>query len=166
MINYAEKGSGLHDHIRAAGYGLCCVDGTWQSTNDAAVQAIIDGYSLADSKAEICGRINTRAKELRDAAVAGISPAEMASWAIKRGEAAVYATSGNAADAPVLSAEAAARGVALADIVARVTANAAALAMLEAAIAGVSGKHRDAVNALATFGAVLGYDYSAGWPAA
>lgn len=161
---YTEKGAGLHERIRASGHWLRCVDGAWISDDDAAVQAIIDNYPLADTRAEVCARINEHARALRDAAVAGVSPAEMASWAIKRAEAAAYAASGSAADAPVLAAEAAARGVALADIAARVTANAQALAMLEAAIAGVSGKHRDAVNALATFDGVLGYDYLAGWP--
>lgn len=165
MIAYTEKGHGLHAAIAAAGHRLEFMDGTWICDHPTAVQAIIDSYSLTDTKAEVCARINEHARSLRDAAVSGTSAAEMASWPIKRAEAQAYTISANAADAPVLYAEAVARGVPLADIVARVQANAAALSMLEAAIAGVSGKHRDAVNALGTFGAVLAYDFSTGWPA-
>lgn len=165
MIIYTEKGIALHERIRAAGHWLQCIDGAWQSSDAAAVQAIIDAYTLADTQAEVCARINVHARALRDAAVAGISPAEMASWPIKRGEALALAAGGSAADAPMLVAEAAARGVPLTDIVARVQGNAGALAMLEAAIAGTEGKHRDAVKALPTFEAVLAYDFTSGWPA-
>lgn len=165
MINYTEKGNAMHERIRAAGHWLRCIDGAWQSSDDTAVQAIIDGYTLADTQAEVRARITARARALRDAAVAGISPAEMASWPIKRAEVIAYAGSGNAADAPMLAAEADARGVTLAEIVARVQGNATALAMLEAAIGGTEGRHRDAVKALTTFEAVLAYDDSTGWPA-
>ncbi|MBK5945959.1 hypothetical protein CCR83_05700 [Rhodobacter veldkampii DSM 11550] len=43
-IKYTEHGIGLHDAIEAAGHWLRQVDGVWQSSDDAAVQAIIDGY--------------------------------------------------------------------------------------------------------------------------
>lgn len=165
IINYTEKGSALHDRIRAAGHWLRCIDGVWQASDAAAVQAIIDSYTLADTQADVCARINAHARALRDAAVAGISPAEMASWPIKRAEALAIAAGGTAADAPMLTAEAAARGVTLAEIVARVQGNAAALGTLEAMISGTEGKHRDAVKALTTFEAVLAYNYSTGWPA-
>lgn len=44
MINYIEKGYGLHEAIRAAGHWLRDEDGTWVADDDAAVQAIIDAY--------------------------------------------------------------------------------------------------------------------------
>lgn len=44
-ITYIEKGAGLHDAVRAAGHWLVQVNGVWQSSNDAAVQAIIDSYN-------------------------------------------------------------------------------------------------------------------------
>ena len=51
-ILYTEKGVGLHDAIRAAGHQLEQRDGVWWSSNDAAVQAIIDAYDpLPDIKA-------------------------------------------------------------------------------------------------------------------
>ncbi len=43
MINYTEKGHGLHEAIASAGYVLREENGTWTSSNDAAVQTIIDG---------------------------------------------------------------------------------------------------------------------------
>lgn len=48
-INYTEKGAGLHEAITAAGHWLAQVDGVWQSSDEVAVQAIIDGYTLADA---------------------------------------------------------------------------------------------------------------------
>lgn len=44
MINYTEKGAGLHAAIAAAGHWLLEQDGVWVSSDDAAVQTIIDTY--------------------------------------------------------------------------------------------------------------------------
>ena len=35
MINYIEKGYGLHEHLNALGLGITERDGIWQSVNDA-----------------------------------------------------------------------------------------------------------------------------------
>lgn len=43
-INYTEKGIGLHDAIQRAGYWLTEGPNGWESSNDVAVQGIIDGY--------------------------------------------------------------------------------------------------------------------------
>jgi len=43
-INYTEKGLWLHEAIEEAGYSLMQVDGVWQSSDDVAVQAIIDSF--------------------------------------------------------------------------------------------------------------------------
>jgi len=52
MINYIEKGMGLHAAIAAAGHSLVQRDGVWLSSNDLAVQNIIDAYNeLGDQKA-------------------------------------------------------------------------------------------------------------------
>ncbi len=52
-INYIEKGPGLHSSVGAAGHQLSQVDGVWVSSNDVAVQAIIDAYNpLPDLKAK------------------------------------------------------------------------------------------------------------------
>lgn len=163
MINYVDK-PGLSDAIRLAGHALREENGVMTSSDDAAVQAIIDAYSLADAAAARCLEIDAHAVGLRDKAVRGIAVGEMASWPIKRAEALAVAAGGSAAAAPMLAAEAAGRGVALTAIVDRVLANAAGLATLEAAIAGACGRHKDAVRALGAFADIAAYDWSAGWP--
>ena len=58
MINYTEKGIRLHEAILAAGYRLWQENGIWKSTNDVAVQAIIDAYDpLPDIKADAIAAI-------------------------------------------------------------------------------------------------------------
>lgn len=52
-INYIEKGSALHAAIGAAGHRLWQENGVWKSTNDTAVQAIIDAFDpLPNYKAD------------------------------------------------------------------------------------------------------------------
>lgn len=53
MIVYIEKGRYLHAAIRKAGHWLLEENGVWKSSNDAAVQAIIDNFDpLPDYKTE------------------------------------------------------------------------------------------------------------------
>lgn len=162
MISYIEKGAGLHTAISSAGHWLAHVDGVWVSSDDEAVQAIIDGYSLAQAQADVCAKIALYAKGLRDKVVADLSPAEMSAWPLKLAEANTYA--GDDAAVPMLSIEAAARNCSVPDLVVKVKSKAQQMAQLEAMIAGVDGKHRDAVRALTTFDDVLAYDWSGGWP--
>ena len=52
-ITYTEKGQGLHLAIRKAGHWLREENGVWVSSNDTAVQAIIDSFDpLPDYKAK------------------------------------------------------------------------------------------------------------------
>ena len=47
MINYIEKGIGLHEHLNAIGLGIANIDGVWQSVNDAShddINAAIAAY--------------------------------------------------------------------------------------------------------------------------
>lgn len=164
MIDYTEKGPGLHAAIRQAGHSLSQENGVWIASDDLAVQAIIDGYTLAQAQALKQAEISAHAKALRDKAVSGISAGEMASWPIKLAEASAFAAD-PASPTPMLSAEAAIRGITVADIVGKVGNNATGFAALEAQIGGIDGMHRDAVAALTTFEAVSSYDFSGGWPA-
>jgi hypothetical protein len=163
-INYTEKGAGLHDAIAAAGHWLAQIDGVWQSSDAAAVQAIIDDYTLDRAKDAKCRQVLAHAKALRDAVVAQASAGEMASWPIKRAEALRYGTEGGSGNYPLLSQEATERGITLAALVAKVNVNAARFSMAEAAIGGADGRHRDAIMALPDFDAVARYDFSIGWP--
>lgn len=161
MIQYTEKGYGLHEAIRKAGHSLKQENGEWVSSDDAAVQAIIDGYTLDQAKELVRAQISARAKTLRDKAIAHVSAGEMASWPIKLMEAQGFAQGGST---PMLDAEAAARGITTAALVAKVGGNAVFFSALEASIAGTEGKHRDAVQALGGFDLVVVYDFSAHWP--
>ncbi len=50
MINYTEKGYGLHAAIGEAGHKLEQRDGVWTSSDDEVVQAIIDSYNPLPSR--------------------------------------------------------------------------------------------------------------------
>lgn len=163
-VFYTEKGFGLHAAVRAAGYVLAEVNGAWMADDAPAVQPIIDGYSLANAIAYRQAECLGVAKGLRDKAISGISAGEMAGWPLKLVEARAFAADPANAQTPMLSAEAAARGVTVADLVGKVGCNSARFAGLEAAIGGADGRHRDALARLTSFEAVASYDLTAGWP--
>lgn len=125
--------------------------------------------SVADALAGLKADCDALAVKKRGAITQGISPAEMASWPIKRAEAMAYLASSNAADAPMLQVEATARGVTLADLAGKVMTKAGLLSTFEAQIAGTNGKHNDALEALASapgtdVAAMEAYDITTGWP--
>lgn len=166
MINFNGKNRfpGCMARVLAAGHWVQMVDNVLTTSDDVAVQALIDGYTLDDAKAEKCALVLAHAAKLRDAVTAGISAGEMAAWPIKRAEAERYDLEGEQAQCPMLTREAECRGITLAELAAKVNANAARFEAAEAAIGGTDGKHRDAINALTTFETVAAYDFSIGWP--
>lgn len=135
-----------------------------RTDDDAAAQAIIDAWTLADSIAFVRAEILAHAKALRDRVIANVSAGEMASWPIKLAEARSFASDGDGSKCPMLSAEAQARGITVAALVAKVGGNAATFSGLEAAIGGTDGKHRDAIAACTTFEELLAYNWRTGWP--
>lgn len=138
------------------------------ASDPVAAQAHIDAWTPAQSlvwaKATTTRAISAHAASLRDRVIAGVSPGEMAAWPIKRAEAIAYAQTGSASDAPMLFAEAQARGISLSDLVAKVNSNTALFAGIEVVISGMDGKHRDAIATLATAEDVMSYDWRTGWP--
>ena len=102
-------------------------------------------------KAEIRGHIDAFAANKR-IKLAGKPSPEYAAWGIKLAEA-------KAGGGPLLQMEADVRGVPMAAIVNRVIANSEAYQVAEAQIAGLAGKHKDAVNALQTRDELLAYDW-------
>jgi hypothetical protein len=64
----------------------------------------------------------------------------------------------------MLTLEAGYRGITEADLIVKVLDKAQQLSTLEAQIAGVSGMHRDAIDALTTIEDVVAYDMRADWP--
>ncbi len=164
MITYINKGPGLSEAIVRAGHWLMLGSHGWESSNDSAVQAIIDAYTLDQAKAYRCAEVLAKSRELRDQVTATVAPGEMASWPIKRDEALDYGKVGELASCPALRAEANARQITLAQLVAKVNVNAARFMAAEAAIGGTDGRHRDAINAMTSFEAVATYDIDANWP--
>ena len=150
--------------ITGAGHAVWIEDGVVLSTDDGAVQAIVDDYTLDEAKAALCAKVLALAKVKRDIVIAGVSTGELASWPVKLAEYSAYARTADAADAPLLAHEASARGITLAELMSKVNRNALAFAALEANIAGVDGRHRDAITALTDWPALYAYDYSIGWP--
>ena len=120
--------------------------------------------TLEDKRREVKADADLIARTKRDQVVAGISPAEMASWPIKRTEAMAFQASGSAGDASNLTAEATARGISLPELVAKVMAKSAQLAQLEAAIAGRCGAIQDSAAVAESDAALLSIDLDAGWP--
>ena len=112
--------------------------------------------SLDAAKADRYAHINAHAYRLRQALMSATHPGEMASWWVKLAEA-------RHGGGPQLAAEAEIRGVPEEELVARVLKNARSMTLAESSIAGVAGRHRDAVKALDTIEAVMCYDFSQGW---
>ena len=165
MIDFKGRNCAeLQERIRASGQWVAEVDGVWQASSDVDVQAIIDAFDVAALANARSAKVEALATAKRNAVVAPYSPGEMASWPIKRAEALAYQASGNSADAPNLSVEASARGMALSTLVGKVLQDAARFAGIEAAIAGTSGRHRDAIKAMTTHEQIMAYDYTTDWP--
>lgn len=166
VVEVAPK---LVDGVYVAQYEVVPMTFTATETTDAEgnpvtkTAAEVEAEFVELHKGELAYQVSVIAKEKRDAVVAGISPAEMASWGIKRAEAIAYEASHNVADAPNLSMEATARGVALDILVDKVLAKANALAALEAHTAGTEGKHLDAIKAISNLAELQAYDVKAGW---
>ncbi|MDP2431264.1 MAG: XkdW family protein [Pseudomonadota bacterium] len=131
----------------------------WHDPRPQPTPAELEAAWPEARRAQIIAAIDAHANGLRETMTVGVTSAEMAAWAIKRAEALAYA--GDPTACPMLAAEAAARGVPLAAIIERVLRNAALLAAAEATIAGVAGRHKDAVRAAVD---PAGYDWSQGWP--
>lgn len=80
MINYIEKGYGLHEHLNSLGLGITERDGIWQSVNNAShddINAAIESYqpflSITVSPRQI--RIALNQLELRDTVEAFVKTA-------------------------------------------------------------------------------------------
>ena len=119
---------------------------------------------LAEAKALLQGMIETHGAKLREKITFPTSPVEMSSWPIKFAEAIKYSATKDPADAPILSIEASTRGVTLDSLAQRVFNNSQQLTVVEAMIAGIVGRHKDAVDQLNDINTVLAYDWSIGWP--
>jgi hypothetical protein len=123
-----------------------------------------DIAELAEAKTLLQEMIEAHGAKLREKITFPTSPVEMASWPIKFAEATKYSVTKDPADAPILSIEASTRGVSLDSLAQRVFNNSQQLTVVEAMIAGIVGRHKDAVSQLPDIDTVFSYDWSIGWP--
>lgn len=120
--------------------------------------------SLADAQADRISHVYATAFTARERATSGVAAAEMASWGIKVLEAKDYTLYQDDTRTPLIAMEASFRQVTVAQLAERIVNNSNNLSMLEAAIAGNSGRHVDAINALSSIENVVAYDWRDGWP--
>jgi hypothetical protein len=120
--------------------------------------------SLSERKEQVKQEVDFFAASLRNRITANISPAEMASWTEKERQARAFLESNSPTDAPLLNLEASVREIALAALANMVIAKADNLKTMEAYIAGICGKHRDAIDQITSVEAVAAYDWRQGWP--
>lgn len=139
----------LADMIAAAGHSLRLHDNVPVADDEAAVQAIIDGFSGADAAVPVLALIKTRAREVIVARYPDWKQANMTARAVEL----TRVMAGGRELSPSESAELAALETAWAWIKSVRTA---------------SDTHEAALMALAAeddFAGVVGYDSGAGWPA-
>ena len=161
MIQYTEKGSGLHAAIRAAGHWLREENGAWVSSNDEAVQAIIDSFDpLPEAKAAKWAKVQAERDRRKFAGYlaagnrfhsdpdsrtqqlglvimgAGVPPIQ---WRTLDG---TYVTMTQQLAGAIFTAT----------------------AMGDTAIFAAGEAHRAAIYALTDLAAIEAYDFSGGWP--
>lgn len=137
---------------------------------------------LPQAQAEREAQIETYATGLRNKVISGVSAGEMASWLLKLMDGLAVRAGQPSPFAPILPAIGAGlglpatptsynhaialvRGISEAEHIDKVLPLATQFLTAEAAIDGVRGKHVDAVRAITDMGALLAYDWMAGWPA-
>lgn len=173
MIQYTEKGEGLHRAIVAAGHWLeyragdgYPGEGAWVASDEAVVQAIIDAYPLANYQAELRAKVERHAAAVLDRfmAVLNYSPWEASSWSALEAQARALLAGGDPGQAPKIVSEAQASGKTPAQIAARVVANADALQAFLDAVKAVRTAHKDAISACGSFSDARALDVMTGWP--
>jgi hypothetical protein len=146
MILYIEKGANLHKAISNAGYTLYKLDGSWVSSDDTAVQAIIDSYDpLPEAKADALQRVKEASvtKRLEFVTQAAGKDAE---YTFKAQEAAQFDIDGSVG--VFMQGRINATGDTAAEVAAIWGANAAGWKQVGAAIAGLEDKASAQINAL------------------
>lgn len=134
----------------------------WLAQNNAPDPMPLEQPSLAEALEAKIAAIEEFATQTRRRITGRASAQEMASWAVKLEQTRAFYKGDSAY--PMLIAEAAARGVTVDAIAGRIQKNATDFSMAEARIAGVSGRHKDAVRSIEKIELLLAYDVTAGWP--
>lgn len=146
MITYIEKGAGLHSHIAENGFSLEQIDGVWISSDDLAVQVLIDDYDpLTPAKLEAKARLTEQAEKSLSAIYNQYPGFERQTWADQESEARNWVND-NAVATPTVSALALQRGVDKEILMAKIIANADAWRQLAATYAGERQRLEDLID--------------------
>lgn len=143
MISYIEKGQGLHDEIAKQGHWLRQRDNVWISSDDVAVQAIIDNYDpTATAKAASIAAVDIAAGEARSRYLT-IAPGQELTYEQKRRNSYDFRAAGYPSDIedyPMVKAESEATGSTPAEAADSILATAAAWTTMAAYIEKVRRK--------------------------
>lgn len=147
MISYIEKGRYLHAAISDAGYRLEEKDGVWVSSDDTAVQAIIDNFDpLPDAKKAAYKRLidqfNVATQSLEDA----YPEVEKRTFIKQELEARAYLAD-SSASTPTLAPIASARGLTVEALAGRVISHADEFTTSSAGLIGLRQAKEDTVDA-------------------
>jgi hypothetical protein len=115
MINLNGKNNNyLQNKIKKSGYNIEKINGVWVTSNDTAVQAIIDSYNpLPEAQKEQIDLVNTKAGETRTKYVTNI-PFQEAAYQAKEADVRRYKSDGYPSDLtpyPFVAAEVDATGL-------------------------------------------------------
>lgn len=143
----------------------------WLSSGNVPLPPVDKIPSLDEAKKDIKRAIDDYAAGLRNKALLGTSNAEMAAWSFKFPEAVKIvgygASTTNAnikASNPRIWAEAEHRGITARELAEKIVEKAYSFWDAEARIAGIAGRHCDAVDKLTDVRDVLFYDWQQDWP--
>lgn len=150
MINYIEKGFGLHQHLaNNACYLEQNQDGSWVSNlSDEATNGLIQSYNpWVKEKANKFAEIDIAFQKTIDGLTAGWPEGEIKTWAKQETEA-IALQSNPAAITPFLTMIAAQRGITVPDLASRVLRDSTAFSNASAYYVGLRHKARQLVQAL------------------
>lgn len=161
-INYVEKGPFLHAAIRAAGHWLREENGTWVSSNDEAVQAIIDAYDpLPEARRAKWLEVQAERDRRKGAGVSAggyVFHSDPDSRIQQLGLVMMGASMPVGLMWKTIGGQLAPMTPTLAMQLFQATAAS------DQAIFAAGEVHRNAIDALTDLDAVTGYDFSGGWP--
>lgn len=171
MITFSGQNYGVLLALRELGYTVIQRNGENIGKpigNDAAIQGIIDNWTLADQQAHVVAEIDKKAVAVRNEYMAQHSPFEAAMWALKEQEAraVLAADPGVTVSAPNLEREATARGLSTPALAAKVIAKADIYLALDSAIWARRQQLVDATAAAVDFASCNEIERTipTGWP--
>lgn len=159
MINYIEKGKWLHDAIAEAGHSLRQTNGKWVSSDDDAVQAIIDSFDpMPLAMAEKVQEFNECAQAEASAFIVSYPDFEISTWPKQREEAEAFSKD-DTTPTPYMDIVAEQRGIDREELLDKTLTKIALFDENSAVIAGKRQKAYDKAKASSTLAELLSVKY-------